>query len=66
MSGKGLGAYNKAPTKEIAEKWERLDRKGDKIKFVDVRLLPKIQVLCLVREIFPRSFSEFLYTVAKC
>ena len=37
MSGKGLGAYNKALTKEIVEKWGRLDRKGDKIKFVDVR-----------------------------
>ena len=37
MSGKGLRAYNKAPTKEIVEKWERLHRKGDKIKFVDAR-----------------------------
>ena len=37
MSGKSLGVYNKAPTKEIVEKGERLGRKGDKIKFVDVR-----------------------------
>ena len=35
--GEGLGAYNKAPTKEIVEKRERLDGKGDKVKFVDVR-----------------------------
>ena len=37
MLGKGLQAYNEAPTKEIVEKWERLGRIGDKIKFVDVR-----------------------------
>ena len=37
MSGKGLGAYNKAPTKEIVEKLERLGREGDKIKIFDIR-----------------------------
>ena len=30
-------AYNKAQTKEELRKWERLSRKGDKIKFVDIR-----------------------------
>ena len=45
MSGKGLGAYNKAPTKEILEKSERLGRKGDKIKFVDVRFEARQVVL---------------------
>ena len=30
-------AYNKAQTKEKLRKWGRLSRKGDKIKFVDVR-----------------------------
>ena len=30
-------AYNKAPTKEELRKWGRLSRKGDKIKFVDIR-----------------------------
>ena len=30
-------AYNKAPTKEKLRKLGRLCRKGDKIKFVDVR-----------------------------
>ena len=29
--------YNKAPTKEELRKWGRLSRKGDKIKFVDIR-----------------------------
>ena len=37
MSGKGRRAYNKAPTKEKLRKWGNLSRKGDKIKFVDVR-----------------------------
>ena len=31
-------AYKKAPTKEKLRKRGRLSRKGDKIKFVDVRL----------------------------
>ena len=30
-------AYNKALAKEELRKWGRLCRKGDKIKFVDVR-----------------------------
>ena len=30
-------AYSKALTKEKLRKWERLSRKGDKIKSVDVR-----------------------------
>ena len=30
-------AYNKAPTKEELRKWGMLSRKGDKIKFVDIR-----------------------------
>ena len=30
-------AYNKAPTKEELRKWGGLSRKGDKIKFVDIR-----------------------------
>ena len=30
-------AYNKAPTKEELRKWGSLSRKGDKIKFVDIR-----------------------------
>ena len=29
--------YDKAPTKEKLRKWGRLSRRGDKIKFVDVR-----------------------------
>ena len=32
-------AYNKAPTKEELRKWGRLSRKGDKIKFVDIRFV---------------------------
>ena len=31
-------AYNKAPTKEELRKWGRLSRKGDEIKFADIRL----------------------------
>ena len=31
-------AYNKAPTKEELRKWVRLSRKGDEIKFVDIRV----------------------------
>ena len=38
MSGKGRMAYNKAPTKEEVRKWGSLSRKGDKIKFADVRI----------------------------
>ena len=30
-------AYNKAPTKEKLRKWGRLNRNGDKVKFVNVR-----------------------------
>ena len=30
-------AYNKAPTKEELRKWGKFSRKGDKIKFVDIR-----------------------------
>ena len=30
-------AYNRALTKEKLRKWGRLSRKGDKVKFVDVR-----------------------------
>ena len=30
-------AYNKVPTKKELRKWERLGRKGDKIKSVDIR-----------------------------
>ena len=30
-------AYNRAPTKEKLIEWGRLNRKGDKIKFIDVR-----------------------------
>ena len=37
MSGKCRMAYNKAPTKQKLRKWGRFSRKGDKIKFVDVR-----------------------------
>ena len=37
MSGKGRMAYSRALTKEKLRKWGRLSRKGDKIKFVDVR-----------------------------
>jgi len=38
MSGKGLRAYDKAPTKEKLRKWGgSIRRKGDKTKFVDVR-----------------------------
>ena len=37
MSGKGRRAYNHAPTKEKLREWGSLSRKGDKIKFVDVR-----------------------------
>ena len=29
--------YNKALTKEELRQWGRLSRKGDKIKFVDIR-----------------------------
>ena len=32
-------AYNKAPTKEELRKWGWLSRKGDKIKFVDIRFI---------------------------
>ena len=30
-------AYKKAPTKEELKKWGRVSRKGDKIKFFDIR-----------------------------
>ena len=30
-------AYNKAPTKEELRKWGRLIRKGEKIKFAEIR-----------------------------
>ena len=30
-------AYNKAPAKEELRKWGRLNREGEKIKFVDIR-----------------------------
>ena len=33
-----------APTKEKLRKWGRLSRKGDKIKFVDVRFKRQIVV----------------------
>ena len=29
--------YNKAPTKEKLRKWGGLSRKGDKMKFVDIK-----------------------------
>ena len=38
MPGKGHRTYNKAPTKEKTEKMRgSLSKKGDRIKFVDVR-----------------------------
>jgi len=38
MPGKGHRVYNKASTKEKQKMRGSLYRKGDKIKFVDVRL----------------------------
>ena len=37
-------AYNTAPTKEELRKWGRLSRKGDKIKFVDIRRMKNFRI----------------------
>ena len=39
MSGKGHRAYNNAPTKEKLREWGSLSREGDKIKFVNFRVV---------------------------